>query len=189
MGHLQHLSVPLFFPAAMYWDCVHPSKRGSSPPFPVPTDIVGCSASDTSWLGFGTCHISIVDWNSDYPGPTFRSEGCNEESYIETVRVGATCSSKSPVQATGYLFNRRHEFLGLLDFRYFSERMSRTIDFNVKHLNLPASTLIQVRFQANGGGTPTVPSPPFVSSVLIEVTTRPQVDELKRPPSLQLQAT
>jgi hypothetical protein len=189
MGHLDHLSVPLFFPAERYWDCIHPSKQESSSGLPVPAHIVDCTSSSEGWMGFSTCHVSIVEWNSDYPGPSFRSMERHDSDCIETIRVGVTSSSRGPIQATGYLFNRHHEFLGMLDFRYFSERMSRTIDFDVKNLKLPASTLIQVRFQVNGGGTPKIPSPPFVSSVLIEVTTCPQVDELKRPPSFQIQAT
>ncbi|WP_109477238.1 hypothetical protein [Paraburkholderia sp. C35] len=162
---------PLFFPAAIYWDCIHPSRQGKRDTLPSPNNLVHAHTFEHGWKSFATCSVSIVDWNHDYPGPTFKGIAGEELSLIKRITVGVTCTdrAKRPIQATGYLFDKRLNFIGLIEFRYFSERMAKTMDFDVEHFALPMSTTIQVRFQVGGGGSPTVPFPPLISSVFIEV--------------------
>lgn len=163
---------PLFFPASIYWDCIHPSRQGLRDTLPSPKNIIEGHAFEDGWKAFSTCSVSVTDWNFDYPGPTFKGIADEGASHIKRIKVGATCMDKAkrPLQATGYLFNAELDFIGMLDFRYFSERMSKTTDFDVEEFDLPMSTAIQVRFQLSGGGAPTVPYPPFVSSVFVEVS-------------------
>ena len=163
---------PLFFPASIYWDCIHPSKRGRRDTLPLPDTLVNAHAFEHGWKSFATCNVCVKDWNHDYPGPTFKGVPTDDISRIKRITVGVTCMDKSrrPLQATGYLFDSRLNFIGMLDFRYFSERMPKSLDFEVEELALPMSTSIQVRFQLGGGGAPTIPHPPFVSSVFIEVS-------------------
>lgn len=162
---------PPFFPASIYWDCIHPSRQGRRDALPSPEALVETHAFEHGWKSFATCGVSIRDWNHDYPGPTFRSVSSDGASRIKRITVGVTCMDKArrPIQATGYLFDSQMSFIGMVDFRYFSERMPKAMDFEVEELGLPMSTSIQVRFQLGGGGAPTVPHPPFVSSVFVEV--------------------
>ncbi|MFM0133052.1 hypothetical protein [Paraburkholderia sediminicola] len=163
---------PLFFPASIYWDCIHPSRQGWRDTLPSPGALVDAHAFEHGWKSFATCSVCITDWNHDYQGQTFKGISANEANRIRRITVGVTCmdEAKRPIQATGYLFDSQLNFIGMLDFRYFSERMPKAMDFDVEDFELPMSTSIQVRFQVGGGGAPTVPHPPFISSVFIEVS-------------------
>ncbi|PRY04430.1 hypothetical protein B0G73_112106 [Paraburkholderia sp. BL25I1N1] len=162
---------PLFFPPSDYWQSVRPVEHGRNERLPLPSEIVECHPSVDGWKGFATCNVCVTAWNNDYPGPSFRARHISTLSIIQKIKIGVTSTdhARRPIQATGYLFDHELTFIGLLDFRYFGEHLPRTIEFNVEELGLPLSTVVQLRFQLNGGGTLQVPTPPLVSSIFVEV--------------------
>ncbi|SOE56473.1 hypothetical protein SAMN05446635_1077 [Burkholderia sp. OK233] len=160
----------LFFPAQMNELEPTPAKNKHS--------VVSLTAVDddlTELNGFETCLVCVNEWNIDFAAPCFMAQRHDSQGIIDTLSLSVTTMEVTtyPVKATAYLYNGSSgAYVGSLDLRYFGMRMPRTLVFDVAEHRLPISTLIEVRFGIDGGGTPRIPRPPTITSVALLLVER-----------------
>ena len=121
-------------------------------------------------IGFEACLVSVQKWNVDYAGPSFKARGPINSGIVETLSLSVTTLDVTTynIKTTGYLYDEGSgAFFGMLDLRYFGKRMPRTLTFDLREHRFPISTQIEVRFAVDGGGTPSVPRPPTITSVTL----------------------
>ncbi|CAG9191781.1 hypothetical protein PSAB6_100205 [Paraburkholderia sabiae] len=124
----------------------------------------------TRLIGFEACLVSAHKWNIDYPGPSFKAERSVDNGIIETLSLSVTTLGPTSynIKTSGYLYDAvSGAFFGMIDLRYFGKRMPRTLTFDLKEHRFPISTQIEIRFAVDGGGTPSVPKPPTITSVTL----------------------
>lgn len=140
---------------------------------PEPIKLIGSAFSGSIWEGFDTRPLCVDRWNVDLRGPCFEADTEDCDGIIDTLRLSVTTIAMSsyPIKTTGYLYDehgKRH--LGLLDLRYFGQKLPRTLSFSLAEHAFPMSTRIEIRFSVDGGGSPLIPRPPTVTSVGILIT-------------------
>ncbi|CAE6686068.1 hypothetical protein R75461_04809 [Paraburkholderia nemoris] len=154
-----------FFPAQMNEPEPAPAKNKHST---VPLTTV--DGDPTELNGFETCLVCVNEWNVDFAAPCFVAQRADSQGIIDTLSLSVTTMEATayPIKATAYLYNGNSgAYVGSLDLRYFGMRMPRTLVFDVAEHRLPISTLIEVRFGIDGGGTPRIPRPPIITSVAL----------------------
>jgi hypothetical protein len=128
--------------------------------------------SAPSWEGFDSLRLCIDRWNFDFEGPLFAIPYEVGGASLHDLTLSVTCDDPGhyPIRTTGYLYSKENAFVGIVDLRYFGETMPRTLRFNIAAHRFPASTRISIRFSVDGGGAPTIPSPPSITSVAVALT-------------------
>ncbi|NYH14261.1 hypothetical protein [Paraburkholderia bryophila] len=124
----------------------------------------------TELNGFETCLVCVNEWNVDFAALCFVAQRPDSQGIIDTLSLSVTTMEVTtyPVKATAYLYHGSSgAYFGSLDLRYFGMRMPRTLVFDVAEHCLPISTLIEVRFGIDGGGTPRIPRSPTITSVAL----------------------
>ncbi|MFM0674586.1 hypothetical protein [Paraburkholderia sediminicola] len=137
--------------------------------------LIAVDDDSTELNGFETCLVCVNEWNIDFAAPCFVAQRHDSQGIIDTLSLSVTTMEVTtyPVKATAYLYNGSSgAFVGSLDLRYFGMRMPRTLVFDVAEHRLPISTLIEVRFGIDGGGTPRIPRPPTITSVALLLVER-----------------
>ncbi|WP_141710795.1 hypothetical protein [Paraburkholderia nodosa] len=125
-----------------------------------------------SWEGFDSLRLCINNWNFDFEGPLFAIPDEVRGAYLRDLTLSVTCDDLGnyPIRTTSYLYSKESAFIGVIDLRYFGENMRRTHRFNLAAHRLPVSTRMSVRFSVDGGGAPTIPTPPSITSVAVALT-------------------
>jgi hypothetical protein len=125
-----------------------------------------------SWEGFDSLHLCIHSWNFDFEGPLFAIPYEVSGACLRDLTLSVTCDDPGhyPIRTTGYLYSKENAFIGIVDLRYFSETMPRTLRFNLAAHRFPVSTRLSIRFSVDGGGAPTIPNPPSITSVAVALT-------------------
>jgi hypothetical protein len=154
-----------FFTCAANKSTPNPRRR---PNFLLSND----SESVPSFEGFDSLHLCIHSWNFDFEGPLFAVPHEISGASLRDLTLSVTCNDplQYPIRTTGYLYSKKNAFIGIVDLRYFGEAMPRTLRFDLSAHRLPVSTRISVRFSVDGGGAPTIPSPPSITSVAAALT-------------------
>lgn len=138
-----------------------------------PIKLIGSAYSRSIWEGFDTRPLCVDRWNVDLRGPCFAADTDSDDGIIDTLSLSVTTIAMSnyPIKTTGYLYDghgKRH--LGLLDLRYFGQKLPRTLSFSLAEHGFPMSTRFEIRFSVDGGGSPLIPRPPTVTSVGLLIT-------------------
>jgi hypothetical protein len=128
--------------------------------------------SAPSWEGFDSLHLCIHRWNFDFEGPLFAIPYEVSGACLRDLTLSVTCDDPGlyPIRTTGYLYSKENTFIGVVDLRYFGKTMPRTLRFDLGAHRLPVSTRLSIRFSVDGGGAPTVPSPPSITSIAVALT-------------------